>query len=364
MNKILKKIQNKYDSFSFFLNKNIYDFLFFDIETTGFSPINSHLYLIGCIYFKNDNWIFNQFFAENPSEEEDVLREFFKLTKSFKYIVHFNGDTFDIPYLEKKSNLLSIENTLNKLKSIDILKDIRPFKKILGLENCKLKTVEKYLNINRKDIYNGGELIEQYYNYCKTFNKNLKDNLLLHNEEDLYGLMEILRIYDIITFIKNITKPNYIIDIFNIKLCNNTLLFSLKTLNSSPFSSVIKKEKWSCYIYKGENLINFEISLINDTLFHFFSNYNEYYYLPEKDEAIHKSIGKFLPKEKRKPAKASNCYIKKSGLFLQIFSDTSIDLPIFYKSFNSKDKFIYIEDATINKENLIKFSTNFIKMNL
>lgn len=42
------------------------DFLFFDIETTGFSARNSMCYLIGCVSLNNENFIIKQFFADNP----------------------------------------------------------------------------------------------------------------------------------------------------------------------------------------------------------------------------------------------------------------------------------------------------------
>lgn len=34
------------------------EFLFFDIETTGFSPRNTSLYLIGAVCFLDEHWTF------------------------------------------------------------------------------------------------------------------------------------------------------------------------------------------------------------------------------------------------------------------------------------------------------------------
>lgn len=50
--------------------------LFVDIETTGFSAKSSSLYEIGCIYFDDDKPQLIQFFAENVSEEKEILSSF------------------------------------------------------------------------------------------------------------------------------------------------------------------------------------------------------------------------------------------------------------------------------------------------
>ena len=65
------------------------DFLFFDIETTGFSARNSMCYLIGCVSLNNENFIIKQFFADNPSDcddEKKMLTEFMHFASGFKYI--------------------------------------------------------------------------------------------------------------------------------------------------------------------------------------------------------------------------------------------------------------------------------------
>lgn len=50
--------------------------LFFDIETTGFSPQSSFLFLIGMLYQENDCWKLTQLLAEEPEDECLLLRIF------------------------------------------------------------------------------------------------------------------------------------------------------------------------------------------------------------------------------------------------------------------------------------------------
>ena len=48
----------------------------------------------------------------------------------------------------------------------------------------------------------------------------------------------------------------------------------------------------------------------------FYDNYKDYYYLPEEDTAIHKSVASFVDSSHRKKATAKTCYTKRSGTFL------------------------------------------------
>lgn len=82
--------------------------LFIDIETTGLYAKSSSLYLIGCIYYNTQEqppaWYSIQWFATNYEDEENVLRAFADFASDYRYLIHFNGNQFDIPYLEKKWN--------------------------------------------------------------------------------------------------------------------------------------------------------------------------------------------------------------------------------------------------------------------
>ena len=78
------------------------DVLFLDIETTGLTAKNSNLFLIGCIYYKDDEWHTVQWLAENYEEELQVLTSFFEFLKEYRFLIHYNGNQFDIPYLQQK----------------------------------------------------------------------------------------------------------------------------------------------------------------------------------------------------------------------------------------------------------------------
>ena len=176
------------------LTNDIFDdnSIFFDIETTGFSPTTSSIYLIGCLHKKGANLIVEQFFAESKEEERIVLEQFIKLSASYKTIISFNGLGFDIPFIKAKCQSYNIVETLNHFSHIDIFKLVSQIKVLLKLPNYKQKTIEQFLDIEREDLYSGGELINVYNEYLQTKSAEAEELLLLHNFEDVVGMLDLI----------------------------------------------------------------------------------------------------------------------------------------------------------------------------
>ena len=106
-------------------------------------------------------------------------------------MIHYNGNGFDIPYLLQKCSHYNLPYNFDSVESIDLYKILSPFKALLKLENLKQKTVEAYLDIAREDLYHGGELISVYLNYLKEPEDEAKKLLLLHNHDDIDGLLRL-----------------------------------------------------------------------------------------------------------------------------------------------------------------------------
>ena len=175
------------------------DILFFDIETTGFSARSACVYLIGCAYLTTNGWETRQFFAETPDDEADVLQQFFSFAASFPVMVHFNGTTFDVPFLQTRAKKFGLSFVPASVQH-DIYKKISPYKNLLHLPGCRQKQLEEFIDIHREDHFNGGELIELYHSYAIQPTKELLDILLLHNREDLEGMITLYRVMAIPLF--------------------------------------------------------------------------------------------------------------------------------------------------------------------
>ena len=143
------------------------------IETTGLSWRTSHLYLIGALFFDPaaDTFTLRQWFLDRPTEEKEMLVSFFTFLSDVKQLVHFNGTTFDLPYLTHKALFYQMEDPLSSIASLDLYQALRPFQSILGLSSMKQKNVEQYLSFPRKDQLNGKQLISVYHDYLQTLDE-------------------------------------------------------------------------------------------------------------------------------------------------------------------------------------------------
>lgn len=315
--------------------------IFFDIETTGFSPSKSSLYLIGCSTRKGTQLFVEQFFAENPSEEKEVLLAFFQHLAHYRTILSFHGLGFDIPYLKGKCAIYQIPDPFSEHDFLDLFKEVSHLKFLLRLENYKQKTLEQFLQLKRNDIYDGGQLIPVYQNYLNTKDAQKEQLLKLHNFEDVVGMTQLLSILSYHRFFDGKYELNscelHSYENFNHTKKEEELLFSL-TL-SVPVPQRVSYRFDDCTLVLSENKAYLTVKVKQGVLKFFFPNYKDYFYLPQEDMAIHKSVATFVDKEFREKAKASNCYQKKSGRFLPQYEQ--LHSPAYQENF--KDKITYFE---------------------
>lgn len=317
--------------------------LFLDIETTGFTAGSSQLYLIGCAYYLEGNWKIRQWFAQSPEEEPELLKAFFTFAEGFSYLMHFNGNTFDLPYLKQKVKACDLPYSFSRFEGLDIYRRIFPYKNFLKLPNCKQKTIEYFLGVSREDTFSGGELINLYKDYISSHDFNLYHTLLLHNSDDIKGMLEILPILAYYDLFNNSIKArkvqaNYYNDIHGIP--RKELL--MKLVFASPLPVPVTAMARGCH-FKGEGhegtLI---VPIYEEELKYFYANYKDYYYLPTEDAAIHKSIAAFVDKEYREQATAATCYTRKFSSYLpqwEILAE-----PFFKRDYKSRELFFELTD--------------------
>lgn len=336
--------------------------LFLDIETTGFTAKSSYLYLIGCAYFQNEKWHTIQWMAEDYSQEADILAAFFEFAKLYNYLIHFNGNNFDLPFIVQKCELLSLPYRFDNFKGIDLYKRISPYKFFLKLPNCKQKTLEQFLKINRKDVFSGGELIGLYHDYVKTPSEFSEKALFLHNADDLKGMLEILPIlayYDL--FSGNVkakkVQANYYKDINGKTRKELLITLTLPTPLPIPISASANH----CY-FKGEGEdATLKVPIYEEELKYFYSNYKDYYYLPTEDVALHKSVATFVDKEHRLHATAANCYTRKYSCYLPQWE--ILFEPFFRRDYKSCEIFFELTDEMKkNREGFSKYACHVLSM--
>ena len=335
--------------------------LFFDIETTGFSSAHTQVYLIGCAARKGNLSCTTQFFAETSAEEKRILSAFLNLASQYQSLISFNGLGFDLPYLKERCACHELTETLDQFTHLDLYRVLSKFKKILKLTNLKQKSLEAFLNLQRDDRYSGGDLINIYQEYLKQPSEESCSLLKLHNYEDLLGMTKLLpllsypRLFEGQFEVFSYEKNNY--QTYSHEHAIELIL--TLTLNH-PLPKRFSFGRDNIYLTGFQNQAKLKIPIYQGELKYFYPNYKDYYYLPQEDRAIHKSVAFYVDKDFRTRAKAATCYSKKTGCFLPQFEE--IITPYFKLEYHDKlTWFEMTEDFTDSLEQQKKYALHLLR---
>lgn len=337
--------------------------IFFDIETTGFSPSRTFVYLIGCAVRRGNRLIVDQFFAETPEEEPQIIRAFLGLLCCYDTILTFNGIGFDIPYLKGRCKALGISEHLSAFAFVDIFKAVSRLKFLLKLPNYKQKTIEEFLRIGRNDLFHGGELIDVYKGYVASPSDHALFLLKQHNYEDVIDMPKLLTVMSY----QNLFDGGFTVD--NIKAhqytsCDGTkdkkeLLISLKNDIPVPQKASCGYEDW--YLITQGDRTQIRVGLYDGELKFFFEDYKDYCYLPGEDISVHKSVASYVDPAHRKKATAGSCYTKKHAIFLPQYEE--ITGPAFRQNKKDKKSYFELSDEFVSSEALLhRYASHILKV--
>jgi uncharacterized protein YprB with RNaseH-like and TPR domain len=317
--------------------------LFLDIETTGFTAKTSCVYLIGCVYHRNNIWHSIQWLAENTSEEGKIITSFFQFAANYMFLFHFNGNNFDLPFLSQRCLQLVLPYQFDSFQGIDIYRRINPYKLFLGLPNCKQKTLEQFLGVNRKDVFSASELIGIYREYIVHPSEFSEKALFLHNADDLKGMLEILPMlsyYDLFHTDARAKKvqANTYKDFSGQERKELLIYLALKVTLPKPIAANANH----CSFHGDGKDGTLRIPIYEEEMKYYYANFEDYYYLPEEDTALHKSVAAYVDKSYRVQATASSCYTRKYSRYLPQWD--YLFQPFFKRDYRSRDVIFELTD--------------------
>jgi uncharacterized protein YprB with RNaseH-like and TPR domain len=259
----IKECKEKIEIESHIVDKyNMHSIAYFDIETTGFDKDNDYIILISFGYFNADSeFVIKQYFADSLADELQVLHSFGSDLSKFTRWCSYNGIAFDEPFILRRMERNGVFFK-PPVEHIDLYRMIRPYHKQLGMERCNLKSVEKFIGVEREDKIDGGMSVELYYKFLVSGEVELKDIIMLHNYEDVLNLPRIFKLIfqvesreelvreDCITekqlkFLKSLIKKNNIelsfeVDKMSKRAASKVIDAILKgNINSGELSSII-----------------------------------------------------------------------------------------------------------------------------
>lgn len=168
------------------------DLLFLDTETTGLSGGAGTLaFEIGVGFIAERGMVIRQYVMRDYSEEAAMLTELAKLLERYETVVSFNGKSFDLPLLESRMVMNRIRVRVCDRPHLDLLHAARRVYK-LRLKRCTLASLEEaVLGQGREDDLPGALVPQRYFDYLKTGEFALLEDVLRHNLQDVKSLAQL-----------------------------------------------------------------------------------------------------------------------------------------------------------------------------
>jgi len=169
------------------------DGLFLDTETTGLSGgSGTFAFLIGVGWFEGATFVTEQIFARDFSEERAALTFLQCLAQEKKFLVTFNGKSFDVSLLATRYIMNRLPDPLADLPHLDLLHSSR---RLVGhrLDNSRLGTLEReVLGLRRRGDIPGSEIPQRYFDWLQRRDGRLMGDVFEHNRLDVISMATLM----------------------------------------------------------------------------------------------------------------------------------------------------------------------------
>jgi len=168
---------------------NFTEGLFLDTETTGLSGgTGTFAFLIGLGWFEDESFVTQQIFARDFSEERACLVFLKEVARNKRFLITFNGKSFDVGLLTTRFIMNRLSDPLSDLPHLDLL---HPSRRMLGhrLDNSRLVTLERdVLGLRRRGDIPGSEIPQRYFDWLRQRDGRLMEDIFEHNRLDVISM--------------------------------------------------------------------------------------------------------------------------------------------------------------------------------
>ena len=167
--------------------------LFLDTETTGLSHgAGTVAFLVGLGFVEGDALIVEQYLMRDYGDEPELIDRLAARMDGFDCVCTFNGRSFDMPLLETRFTMCRMRERWRDLENLDLLAPSRRTWK-LRLGSCRLCNLEaEILGMPREGDLPGGEVPARYFEFLKTGDESLLEDIIAHNRQDIATLSRLL----------------------------------------------------------------------------------------------------------------------------------------------------------------------------
>jgi len=164
--------------------------LFIDTETTGLSGgTGTYAFMVGIGYFDDGRFVVEQFLMRDQAEEAEMLTLLGERLARCRFLVSFNGKSFDVPLLETRYILSRLDTDHLQRPHLDLLYPARRIWK-RSLQSCRLANLEsQLLGVERVGDVPGELIPGIYFDYLRTRNGNRLERVFYHNKLDILSMV-------------------------------------------------------------------------------------------------------------------------------------------------------------------------------
>jgi uncharacterized protein YprB with RNaseH-like and TPR domain len=169
-------------------------FAFIDTETSGLAGgTGTYAFLVGAGRFVNGEFLLQQFFMRDPSEEPALLEGLASFLAPAQALVTFNGKAFDVPLLVTRYSMNAMPIPFKDYAHLDLL----PLARRLWRERLESRAL-KYLEENilqaprSLEEVPGYEIPYLYFDYLRTRDARPLKGVFYHNAMDVVAMAALL----------------------------------------------------------------------------------------------------------------------------------------------------------------------------
>ena len=167
--------------------------LFLDTETTGLSHgAGTVAFLVGVGFAEGEQLVVEQYLMRDYSDEPELIDRLAARMQGFDCVCTFNGRTFDMPLLEARFTMCRMRERWRDMDNLDLIVPARRAWK-LRLGSCRLANIEaEILGCPREDDLPGSEVPTRFFEFMKTGDEALLEDIVRHNCQDIATLATLL----------------------------------------------------------------------------------------------------------------------------------------------------------------------------
>ena len=279
------------------------------IETTGLSSDRHRIISVTTAVVTEGQIEATVFFSENKNDELEVIEAAVKEIKASEKIITWNGDSFDLKFLAKRSetyakrleyNSSAVKAGGREIPFYDLSKLLRPLKRLLPDDSLSIYMLLSELGLRDTTLPDGRTVTTLYKTWENTDEKKYAEPIIDHSIYKVTGIINLLSLLDSLQI--NKVKP----EIEAIRADTDCITASGSTDLFVPIPLA--------FTLPGIHLTfeNSSFTCVFDTIGSririYYPDYSSYVRLKENGQLIPKELSRALPSDTYEKVTRDNCY--------------------------------------------------------